>query len=358
MLAHRVAYLNPIEHDHHLGWSMSLRFLVCSLLVLLLLTASATSQLNTSMEQDTTGTAQKSADYDYLFPIFGKDLIARGFDLPYPVGLNIIGIGITQPITLSDFRLSFGEGVEPQPFPIVQFGDAQSTIYSLNTRFDLWLFPFLNVYGLYGVAQANTEVTIAQPVEFTSSVDQTGKYYGVGLTTAFGVFDHWASVDLNWTWSDLELLDEPVLTRIVGIRLGHTFPLTDDGQKLAAWIGLMNAEIAVTTAGSVKLSDAMPPEAFARLDSVYANYQSSDWYGDMPKWQQVAVDSVMGQLQAGSEDRRNLVVNYDMLKALAAPTNLLLGAQWEISKAWIIRAEAGLIGRWSVLLNLNYRFRL
>jgi len=326
--------------------------------ITLLSVAQCFSQLNSTLEEDTTGTSQKAADYDYIFPIWGKDVVGRGFNIPYPVGVNIIGIGITQPIALSDFRLSFGEGSELQPFPLVQFGDAQSTIYSVNTRFDLWLFPFLNLYGLYGMAQANTEVTLVEPIEFTSSVDQTGQYYGIGLTTAFGVFDHWVNVDLNWTWSDLELLTEPVLTRIVGIRLGHTFPLTDDGQKLALWAGMMNAEIAVNTNGSVKVSEAVPPEVFDQIDEFYATYQDSDWYKELERWQQVGVDKAMEQLQANSEDRRNTVVNYDMRKALAVPTNLLLGAQWEINKAWQIRTEFGLIGRWSALLNLNYRFRL
>jgi hypothetical protein len=162
------------------------------LAIALLLTAisNATAQLNTSLRKDTTGMSQQVEEYNYLFPIWGKDVVARGFDIPYPVGVNAIGLMMTQPVTISDFQLSFGEGVETAPFPLVQFGDAQSTVTSLNTRLDLWLFPFLNVYGLYGLAQANTEVKITQPAEFTSSVDQTGKYYGVGVTSAFGFFGH------------------------------------------------------------------------------------------------------------------------------------------------------------------------
>lgn len=323
-------------------------FVACSL--------AATAQYNTSLKRDTTDDEAKTAAYPYIFPIFGKDVVARGFDVPYPVGLNVIGIGITQPVTMNDFQLSFGQDVPTTPFPLVQFGDAKSTVASLNTRVDLWLFPFLNVYGLYGLASTNTQVTLEAPIKFTSSVDQTGKYYGVGLTSAFGFNGHWASVDVNWTWSDLELLEKPVLTRIVGIRLGHTFPLTDDGMKIAGWVGVMNAQLAVETKGSVPVADALPPDVLASIDNFYATYQESERYQALEKWQQMAVDKVIGQMQAS--DLRNTVVNYSMQKALAYPTNLLLGAQWEINKEWAIRSEFGLIGRWSVLLNLNYRFRI
>jgi opacity protein-like surface antigen len=329
------------------------------LLIFVLILAAAvplSAQLNSTLSRDTTSASAHADAYNYMFPIWGKDVIARGFDIPYPVGVNVIGVAITQPVQINDFQLSFGEGNPTAPFPLVQFGDAQSTVISANTRLDLWLFPFLNVYGLYGLAQANTEVKIKEPVEFTSSVDQTGRYYGVGVTTAFGFFDHWASVDLNWTWSDLELLDEPVMTRIVGIRVGHTFPLNDKGMKLAGWVGLMNAELAVATNGSVKVADAIPPEVLDNIDEFYSTYQQSEWYIGLPKWQQAAVDQVVEQMQKA--DLRNGVVNYGMQKALAYPTNLLVGAQWEINKEWVIRAEAGMIGRWQALLNLNYRFRI
>ncbi len=316
----------------------------------------AFAQLNASLKRDTTDDAKNASEYNYIFPLFGREVVERGFDIPYPVGLNVIGIGITQPVSMNDFRLSFGAGEPTVPFPLIKFGDAQSTVMSLNTRLDLWVLPFLNVYGLYGIASTNTEVTIEEPVPFTSSVDQTGRYYGVGVTSAFGFFGHWASVDVNWTWSDLELLDEPVRTRIIGIRLGHTFPLNNEGMKFAAWVGMMNAELAVETSGSVSVADAVPPDVLDKLDNFYANYKESDRYLALERWQQAAVDQVVSRMQEA--DIRNTVVNYGMMKALAYPTNLLLGAQWEINKEWAFRAEAGLIGRWSLLVNLNYRFRI
>lgn len=314
------------------------------------------AQNNINLESDTCDVKQRASEYDYIFPIWGKDVMERGFDVPYPAGANLVGIYITQPIDIGQLQLGLNGG-SLVPVPAVQFGENTSTVFSGNMRLDLWLFPFLNVYGMYGVAQANTTVTVTEPVQFTSSVDQPGTYYGVGVTSAFGVWGHWASIDINWAWADLQKLSEPVLTNIIGLRMGHTFPLNKTGMKLAAWVGMMRAEVATITNGSIALSDALPPDAIQRVQDFYENYQTSDWYQNLPRWQQAAVDEVFGRL---SEDQplQNATVEYDINKALAVPTNLLVGVQWEINKEWLIRAEAGLFGRWSAMLNLNYRFRI
>ncbi len=314
------------------------------------------AQNNINLEADTVNVQQRASEYDYIFPIWGKEVIARGFDMPYPAGANLIGMYITQPIDIAQLQLGVNGG-PLVPVPSITFGENSSTVYTGNLRLDLWLFPFLNVYGMYGIAQANTTVNVSTPVAFTSSVDQPGKYYGVGVTSAFGVWGHWASIDVNWAWADLEKLSEPVLTNIIGLRLGHTFPLNNKGMKLAAWVGMMKAEVASVTNGSIALSDALPPDAIQKVQDFYENYQSSEWYQGLSRWQQSAVDEAFSRLSE-NEPLQNATVQYDINKALGAPTNLLVGLQWEINKEWLIRTEAGLIGRWSAMLNVNYRFRI
>lgn len=337
-----------------------MRKLSTVILSLLFLQGASTAvlcQLNTNLSLDTTATSRRASGYDYLLPIWGKEVLERGFDIPYPVGINPIGLYITQPITISDLQLSVNDGAL-QPVGAVKFGNNTSTVLSGNLRLDVWLFPFLNIYGLYGLAQANTTVNVTAPVAFTSSVDQPGKYYGVGVTTAFGIWDHWGSVDVNWSWADLEKLSDPVRTSIIGLRFGHTFPLTEDGMKLAAWVGVMHAEVASVTDGSIKISDALPQEAVDAIANFAENYEETEWYQGLSRWQQVAVDELFATLDENGNPLLNATVNYNINKALAVPTNLLVGAQWEINKEWQVRTEAGLIQRWSILLNLCYRFRI
>ncbi|MBK7032582.1 MAG: hypothetical protein IPH49_04820 [Ignavibacteria bacterium] len=66
---------------------------------------------------------------------------------------------------------------------------------------------------------------------------------------------------------------------------------------------------------------------------------------------------MFGKLSEG-QPLQNATVQYDIDKALAVPTNFLVGLQWEINKEWLVRTEAGLFGRWSAMLNINYRFRI
>ncbi len=328
-----------------------------ALALLAVLTATTLIRAQTGSFLTDTLPSAKEGEYDYIFPIWGKDVVKRGFNIPYPVGLNLIGMYITQPINISELQLSLNDGALT-PVPVVKFGSNSSTVLTTNFRADLWLFPFLNVYGMYGVAQANTTVELTSPAQFTSSVDQPGQYYGVGLTTAFGIWDHWGSVDVNWAWADLEKLSEPVLTNVIGLRFGHTFPLNDKGMKLAAWVGMMSANVASVTDGSILISDALPQEVLDALEEFSEGYQESEWYQNLQRWQQAAVDELMQRLSESDNPLLNSTVNYNINKALAVPTNMLLGAQWEINKEWVLRAEAGLFGRWSAMLNLNYRFRI
>ena len=82
-------------------------------------------------------------DYDNIFPIWGREAIERGFDLPYPVGININYLYMNQAIAISDMGLSVNEN-PTQAVDFITFDKADSRISTVNSRFDLWLFPFLN----------------------------------------------------------------------------------------------------------------------------------------------------------------------------------------------------------------------
>ncbi len=102
-------------------------------------------------------------DYHNIFPLWGRKAIERGFDLPKPLGLNVIGLYMNQGIEITDLGLSTGSN-PIAPIDFIGFGTNTSTVYSTNLRADLWVLPFLNVYGFGGRAQANTTVEVATPI--------------------------------------------------------------------------------------------------------------------------------------------------------------------------------------------------
>ena len=292
--------------------------------------------------------------YHNTFPIWGRQAIARGFDLPKPLGINALGVYVNQPIDISNLGLS--TGTNPiAPISQIEFGTNTSSIWNVSARADLWLFPFLNVYGFGGRVWANTTVELVTPIALSSSVDQSGYTGGLGLTGAIGLQRNFISADVNWSWTDLDKIIDPVSGRILSLRFGRNLKL--GGQKrFAFWIGAMNQKFGRETNGSILLSEVIPPETVERIRTQLENLNGTPWYQGLSPAQKVVVDQVVaGLLNSGAG---NTTINYQLHKAPADPWNMLAGANIDLNKRWTLRAEAGFIGRYSVLLNAVYRLDL
>lgn len=292
--------------------------------------------------------------YHNLFPIWGRKAIERGFDLPKPLGLNVLGLTMKQGIDITDLGLSTGSN-PTVPIDVIQFGKNTTSVSTVSSRVDLWLFPFLNVYGFGGKVWANTTVELVDPVAFTSSVDQTGSTLGFGMTGAMGIKRNFLSVDVNWSWNKLEKLTEPVNGRILSTRFGRTIKLGGK-QRLALWVGAMNQKFGRETNGSIRLGDVVPPETADQIRDQLENIDQSEWYQGLNPLQQALVDQVVEKLLSGNTG--DTTINYQLNKAPSTPWNMLIGGNIDLNKRWSLRAEAGLIGRTSVLVSAVYRLDL
>ena len=337
-----------IRKENKMQFSKRVR--LCSSLVMLLLLAGGVFAQNPDLMLSDEEREAILKEYNNIFPIWGRKAIERGFALPAPVGININGLYMSQDILIESLGLSTGDN-PVQPVDFIKFGDAGTKISTVNVRMDLWLFPFLNVYGLVGRGLVDTTVKIVAPVEFESGVKQKGQYLGFGLTGAVGIKKNWLSYDMNWSWADLEKLEDPVRARIIGIRLGRTFK-SGGKKKMSFWLGTMHQKFETVTMGSVVLSEVLPPDFGDQL----GDYQDSDWYKDLGKPQQAFVDRIAQAIE--DKDMGNVNVNYRIDKFPAHPWNMLLGSQIELSRHWMFRVEAGLINRYSFFANINYRFDL
>jgi hypothetical protein len=294
------------------------------------------------------------ATYDQIFPIWGRKAIERGFLLPLPVGLNINSFYMDQGVALSQLGLSTNDN-PTQPVDWIVLGEAESRVASVNFRGDLWVLPFLNVYGMFGRGWASTTVPVTDPVDFTSDVDQEGLYWGIGLTGTIGIKHNWLAVDVNWTWTDLEKLDMPVRGRVLGLRYGRTIKV-NPRQRANFWIGASNQKFASETDGTIALSEAIPPNVQDTLQSRLENYQSSEWYQALGPVAQRAADSLVAAIMEA--DVGSTRINYHLDKAPADPWNMILGGSFELSRAMHFRGEVGFIGRFQALFVINYRLAL
>lgn len=305
----------------------------------------------------------KNVEYNYVFPILGQGAYKKGFDIPYPIGIMGNFIWMDQGLVIDNMQLglkSDNQDIPLTPVDFIGFGDNTNTSYSVNVRPDIWVLPFLNVYGLFGKGRSHTEVNLVKPIDLLSVVDQGIRTLGLGIMGAGGVGPVWFSVDANFTWNKPELLDKATKVNVLGLRIGHTFVFKHrPDRNIALWVGGMRLHMATETTGAIKMIDALPPEAWDRRDEIVANYW--DWYNNEATIPQKGVaDRILTPIIDRLEDADgDAVVSYGMDKQTKQMWNGIIGAQFQVNKRWMVRSEGGIIGdRKSFLVSLNYRFLL
>ena len=305
----------------------------------------------------------KQVEYKYTFPILGQGAYKKGFDIPYPAGLMANYMWMKQNLIFENMQLGLKTDNIDIPLTdvdFIKFGENTNTSYAYNVRPDLWVLPFLNVYGIFGGGQSRTEVNLTAPFPLYSNVEQGLTTAGFGVMGAGGIGPVWFSVDANWTWSKPELLDRPVRVNVLGIRLGHTFVFKNKPQSnIALWVGAMRMEMNSDTKGEIKLIDALPPETWERKDEIVTNYY--DWYENVATIPQKKVaDQVLTPIvERIDQADGNSIIRYGMDKQVKEVWNGTLGIQYQLNKRWMVRSEGGIIGnRKSFLISVNYRFLL
>ena len=306
----------------------------------------------------------KNVTYNYIFPIWGQRTYKKGFDIPYPIGFMANYIWMDQGIEITNLQLGLqtdNNDIPLTPVDFIGFGENRNTSSAFNVRPDIWIFPFLNVYGLFGYGKSHTEVNINQlgdqPFELKSVVDQNITTAGVGIMGAFGIGPVWLSIDANWTWNKPELLDKPVRVSVVGLRLGHTFVFKKrPDRNFAVWVGGMRVSMNSETNGIIAMKDALPPETWERKDEIVDEYNI--WYDNLPPAKKLIVDAtpvpeIIDRLAAADGDA---ILSYGLDKQVSQMWNGIVGMQFQLNKHWQFRSEAGLIGdRKSILFSANYR---
>jgi hypothetical protein len=268
------------------------------------------------------------------------------FPLPFGIGLNYAYIN--QPINISRIAVGVNDSEMIDLSDVIVFDKLNSRVHAMNLRVDLWVLPFLNVYGMGNyVVEAKTQVSIAEPFAFDAGATQGGYGGGFGFTGAASVLGFFGTIDLNWTWNKLEKLNIPVGTFLLTPRVGKNFG------KLAGidwifWVGAMKQVIDSKTRGDIRLSEALGDAAGSFKEKV------QDWYDGLPPVRQMIFEPLVDRIVAAGDP----VIHYDLDKAVAYPWNMLIGTEIGLTDAWRLRGEVGFIHRTQVIVGINYRFGL
>ncbi|SCW41643.1 hypothetical protein SAMN03159356_00794 [Klebsiella quasipneumoniae] len=296
--------------------------------------------------------AAEPDDSDSYFPIWGDEARARGYSIPLPYGVNLSYMNIRQDIMVDSITFSglkLGNHPIPSDMFAIDAGHTREKSKTENLRLDMWVFPFLNVYGLVGHTRGSSVSQVSvdsypsqfrgldrviagavhqlyqsgklQDIDFT--LDFKGTTWGAGFTLAGGYGNWFGLVDTNYTRTDFDILDGSISAVTVSPRVGYRFSFQgiDGPSHLSLWVGSMYQDVQQEFKGD--LADLhMPPELQPLIAAV-----NKDGEG-----------------------------KFDVKQKLTSPWNMLIGAQYEVTKNFNVLTEFGFNDRNSFFVSGEYRF--
>jgi hypothetical protein len=293
----------------------------------------------------------EAPEWDHFFPIWGKKVVAKGFELPLPVGLNVQYLYNYQELSFGNLQLGVNNQGLVDVSDFIDIGFSSIVTNTLQFRPDLWVLPFLSVYGLFGVGTNVVDVTVGKPTEFKTQIDRDAYLYGFGGTLSGAISRYFVVLDGNLSWADVDGIDERSNANVISGRIGRSF-LLNRQKRIAGWIGFMRLGLQSETSGSIRLGDVLPG-----LGDRLENYQDSDWYNNLTGPQQRAVDKLVSEIAARNPE--DTTIQYALDKELKGQWSIVFGGQFQFNRHWMFRWEyMHSETRGALLLNLNYRFGL
>jgi hypothetical protein len=334
----------------------------------------------------------KAKPYPYSLPIWGEKAAQRGYDLPYSAGIGVNYLWQESSLIIEDLLVGFNNGPMYDLDEIVRFNDAIATASAVNIRPDIWLLPFLNVYALFTKAKTSTEINAGvwlpdtanvwnEVTAFSSKANFNATGMGFGLTPTMGIGGGWLALDMNFTWQSISALDKPVFTFVFGPRMGKSFKLKKPQSNISVWAGAFRLKIKSETSGSLPLNEVLPIDDLQiKVDNGLAKVESGqiavdDWWSGLTPTEQKnpvnkakyetanrtldAAGNLFNTMDAALNDENTATVQYSLNKRPKNMWNLVAGAQYQINKHFMLRAEAGfLASRTQFIGGLQYRFGL
>jgi hypothetical protein len=334
----------------------------------------------------------KQSEYPYALPIWGEKATKLGFNLPLSAGLGLNYIWQKSDLVIDNLQVGFNNGPMYNLDEIVRFNKATSEVTGVNIRPDIWLFPFLNIYGVlakgrplttvnWGVWIPDSTNTWKEVFSNTSKVSFESTSVGFGMTPTMGVGGGWMALDMNFTWTDIPALSKPAFAYVFGPRVGKSFKLRRPDQTITFWAGGFRFNIKSGTDGSLPIGDVLELDGLQeKIDQGIikvgdAQQQVDTWWNNLTPPQQSnpvnkakyetanrALESAGNVLNSANEAVQNAgdaTVQYSLDKRPKDMWNFVVGSQFQLNKHFMLRGEYGFLGsRQQFIGMLQYRFGL
>jgi hypothetical protein len=334
----------------------------------------------------------KVEKYPYALPIWGEKVAQKGYKLPYSAGISVNYFWQDSEIVINGLEVGFNNGPQFNLDEIVRFDKSTVEAGALTIRPDIWLLPFLNIYGILGKGNSTTKINAgiwvpdadnnwSQVASFNTKANFDITTFGFGMTPTIGIGGGWLALDMNMSWSDVSALDKPAFSYVFGPRLGKTFQFHKHDQNIAVWVGGFRVHIAGDTDGNINLSEILELDGAQQkvdngFEKVAENQTKVDtWWNSLTPAQQAnpvnsakhntanraleSAGNILTTLDGALSTAGSSTVQYSLQKRPKDMWNFIMGTQFQYNKHIMFRFEAGFLGsRTQVLGGLQYRFGL
>ncbi len=266
-------------------------------------------------------------------PVFGKKVRKNGASLSLPFGVGIYSLYYDQGYLASNLRLtSDSSAITARADTVYQNTSAYE--FKAQIRPNLWLFPFLNVYGIFGYTQGKISPDLVVPyivvenipvidsiiIDTTFEIHDNLKYigptFGIGATFSIGLKYLFFMADYNYSVTNPEDIEENLHNHFFSPKVGVFLGNKKRKSFGALWVGAMYISNDQSFSGKISVEDIASELVF--LFGEEANYS--------------------GKIIAKSR------------------WNLLVGASWVIKSRHHIVLEAGFMERKQISFGYEFRF--
>lgn len=155
------------------------------------------------------------------FANLGRRSSSTGYQIPLPFGVSVTLYSARQPVDLHDLQLGRNGNAPVSVTNVLQINRVDTSQQNASVKFDVLVFPFLDVYALAGYTKGTTNGLIQVPAvpvlniaprQLQLNASFHGPTYGLGLTLQGGTrvrespeLIAFAVADVNKTKTDLSM---------------------------------------------------------------------------------------------------------------------------------------------------------
>ena len=262
-------------------------------------------------------------------PLCGKKRRNLGHDLPLPFGTGANFYYYKQYYLANDLQLTN----DTTGITAVGEADVQNSTSSeirLTFKPDIWLLPFLNVYGIIGYSQSTTNPDFEVPqvtikdipnigdiildtvVKISDELVYYGPTYGGGVTVSSGFKSFFFILDYHYSITKPKDLEDKLESHNFSAKIGVLLGKNKNAVKGSFWLGTMFINDNHRFTGEVDVKDILPElEILFGKKATYSGTVNAKQY-----WNLVIGGSVMVNkhhivaIEAGYFKREQVSVSY------------------------------------------------